>query len=27
VVRKPGTTRVTGTATSAAGTYNIDVTR
>lgn len=27
VVRKPGTTHITGTATSPAGTYNVDVTR
>jgi len=27
VMRKPGTTRITGTATSPAGTYNVDVTR
>ena len=27
VQRKPGTTRITGTATSAAGTFNVDVTR
>ena len=27
VERKPGTTRITGTATSAAGTFNVDVTR
>jgi hypothetical protein len=27
VIRKPGTTHITGTATSAAGTYNVDVTR
>jgi hypothetical protein len=27
VTRQPGTTHITGTATSAAGTYNVDVTR